>query len=213
MAGLDFLCDQTDDRLSISGPGWTVRFDRAGDRWTHSLWFGGPGHEPSEVVSAMESQPERDDPARIVSPVYQELHRHEPASDKTEGVCLLLTGHFFQHHFSAAISLFRDADRPGFVVLDFDVADRCRSPVESLAATYVVHLGSSELAAGDPHAIAWNRGSIVPGRPALDCSTAAGTLALAEAGRQGTRVQAMADIDPATFTHRLRYRWRWESSF
>ena len=44
-------------------------------------------HGPAEVVSAMESQSERDDPARIVSPVYQELHRHEPAGDADRG-CL-----------------------------------------------------------------------------------------------------------------------------
>ena len=62
----------------------------------------------------MESQPERDDPTRIVSPVYQELQRHESAGDQTGGVCLLLTGQFFQHHFSAAFSLFRDPDSPRY---------------------------------------------------------------------------------------------------
>ena len=138
----------------------------------------------------MESQSERDDPTRIVSPVYQELQRHEPASDRTDGVCLLLTGHFFQHHFSAAISLFRDPDSPSYVVVDFDVADRCRSPVQSLAATYLVRLGSSDLAEADPQEIAWNPGTIVPGRLELRCGPPCG-LALAEAGRQATRVQAL----------------------
>jgi hypothetical protein len=211
MPAAEITCDQTDERVAISGPGWTVRFDRAGDRWTHGLWFGISDVEPGEVVSAVESQPERDDPARIVSPVYQELHRHEPAGDQTDGVCLLLTGRFFQHHFSAAISLFRDPDSPRYVVLDFDVADRCRSPVLSLAATYLVRLGSSDLAEGDSHVIAWNRSTIVPGRLTVGCDSP-GTLALAEAGRQATRVQALAAIDSSTFTHRLRYRWLWESS-
>jgi hypothetical protein len=211
MAGSDFTCDQTDERISLSGPSWTVRFDRAGDRWTHSLRFDIADHDRAEVVRAVESQPERDDPARIVSPVYQELHRHETASDKTDGICLLLTGRFFQHHFSAAISLFREADSPRFVVLDFDVADRCRSPVASLAATYLVRLGSSELAEGEPQEISWNQGNLLPGRLELRCGPPCG-LALAEAGNQATRVQALAAIDAATFTHRLRYRWRWESS-
>jgi hypothetical protein len=211
MAAAEIACNQTDERLSISGPGWTVRFDRAADRWTHSFWFGSSDHEPAEVVGTVESLPERDDPARIVSPVYQELHRHEPASDQTDGVCLLLTGHFFQHHFSAAISVFRDPDDPRYVVVDCDVADRCRSPVESLAATYLVRLGFSDLAGGDPHRIAWDRSLIVPGRLAVACKTP-GTLALAEAGRQAMRVQVLAAIDPATFTHRVRYHWRWESS-
>ena len=211
MAGSDFTCYQTDDRLSISGPGWTLRFDRADDRWTHALWFDTADHRRAAVVSGVESQAERDDPARIVSPVYQELQRHEPAGDETDTVCLLVTGHFFQHHFSAAISLFRDPDSPNFVVVDFDVADRCRSPVQSLAATYLVRLGSSELAGADPQAVTWNPGTIVPGRLELRCDLPCG-VALAEAGRQAVRVQAMTVIDPAVFTHRLRYRWRWESS-
>jgi hypothetical protein len=211
MAGAEIAFDQTDERLSFHGMGWTVRFHRAGDHWTHSFWFGTPDHGPSEVISAVESQPERDDPMRIVSPVYQELHRHEPARERTDSVCLLLTGHFFQHHFSAAISVFHDPVFPSYVVVDFDVADRCRSPVLSLASTYLIRLGSSDLAEADPHEIAWYPGGIVPGRLELQCGPPCG-LALAEAGRQATRVQAFAAIDPATFTHRLRYRWRWETS-
>jgi hypothetical protein len=122
-----------------------------------------------------------------------------------------LTGHFFQHHFSAAISLRRDPESPGHLVLDFDVADRCRAPVLSLAATYLVRLGSSELVDASPHSIVWNLGMIAPGQLELGCDPPAG-LALAEAGRRATRVQALAAMDSATFTHRLRYRWRWESS-
>jgi hypothetical protein len=211
MAGSDFTCDQTDEQLSINGPDWTVGFDRAGDRWTHALWFGSPDHGPAGVVSAVESHGELDDPTRIASPVYQELHRHEPTGDQIDGVCLLLTGHFFQHHFSAAINLFRDPDSPSYLVLDFDVADRCRSPVQSLAATYLVRLGSSDLAEADPQEIAWNAATILPGRLKLECGRPCG-LSLAEAGRQAARVQAIANIDPATFTHRLHYRWRWESN-
>jgi hypothetical protein len=212
MAGSEFTCDQTDERLSINGPDWVVRFDRAGDRWTHRLLFGISDRDHAEIVSAVESDCERDDPTRIVSPVYQELQRHEPAGDQIDGVCLLLTGHFFQHHFSAAINLFRDPDSPSYVVLDFDVADRCRSPVQSLAATYLVRLGSSDLANADPQEIAWNPGMIVPGRVEIRCGPPC-RLALEEAGRQAARVQAMAVMDPAKFTHRLHYRWRWESNF
>jgi hypothetical protein len=213
MGGCEFRCDRTDERITLSRPSsdWTIRFNRAGDRWTHALWFGSSDHEPTEIVSAMESQADRDDPGRIVSPVYQELHRHEPAYNQTDGICLLLTGNFFQHHFSAVISLFRDPDSRHHAILDFDVADRCRRPVLSLAATYLVRRGSSDLAEADHHGIAWNPSTIVPGRLAVECISA-GTLALAEAGRLATRVQALATLDPALFTHRLRYRWRWEIS-
>jgi hypothetical protein len=147
-----------------------------------------------------------DDPMRILSPCYQELQRHEFAGDQIRGVCLLLTGHLFQHHFSAAVSLFRDPVDPRRVVLDFDLADRCRAPVASLAATYLVRLGSGDLAEGSDGAIAWN----VPGagRLELQCDPP-GSLALAEAGQAASRVQVNAWLHPTLFTHRLRYRWRW----
>ena len=49
----------------------------------------------------------------------------------------LLTGSSFNHHFSAVFSLYRDAEQPDSIVLDVDVADRFRGPVEKLAATYL----------------------------------------------------------------------------
>jgi hypothetical protein len=117
-----------------------------------------------------------------------------------------------QHHFSASVSLYRDQEAERFVVLEIDVADRCRAPVSALAATYLVRLGSSELADASQHAITWSgfapEAAPGPRRLELRCDPP-GSLALAEAGRNATRVQAVAAIDPAVFTHRLRYRWRW----
>ena len=72
------------------------------------------------------------------------------------GLCLLLTGTFFKHHFSAVVSLGIDPDRPDGLVLDVDVADRCRAPVDSLAATYTVRLDSGALADAGPQAIIWD---------------------------------------------------------
>ena len=96
-------------------------------------------------------------------------------------------------------------------MLEFDVADRCRASVENLAATYVVAVGSSELADCDPHRIVWTGGKL--GRASLELIAPAPTaLALAEAGRQATRVQAVALVEPATFTHRLSYRFCWTSA-
>jgi hypothetical protein len=37
----------------------------------------------------------------------------------------------------------------------------------------------------------------------------ASDVALAEAGRRATRVQAVAWLDRSTHTHRLIYCWRW----
>jgi len=123
----------------------------------------------------------------------------------------LLTGLSFSHHFSAAMTLSRDPRHPSGIVLEFDVADRCRSPVESLAATYLVGLDSDALEAADRGRIAWCVGPPNLGRLELVAGPQA-ALALAEAGRTATRVQIVAAIQPGTFTHRLRYCWRWTST-
>jgi hypothetical protein len=215
MADSQFTWQQTEDRCVINGPRARITFARIDDRWTHHLAFraeSSAGDDFVALVSTIEAEPDGGDPARIVSPVYQELQRHEFAGDHVRGICVLLTGHLHQHHFSAAVTLFRDQESERFVVLEIDVADRCRAPVSVLAATYLVRLGSSELADAGPHVITWS----VPAPDAgsgpkgleLRCDSP-GTVALAEAGRNATRVQALAAIDPAVYTHRLRYRWRW----
>jgi hypothetical protein len=196
----DFFWTESDDRAVMAGPGLLVTFARTGGRWTHRLEF-----DETEFVMAVESDPERDDATRVVSPVYQEIQQHERTD--APGLCALLTGQLAQHHFSAAMSLFRDVEQPNRLVLDIDIADRCRAPIESLAATYLVRLDSGALVDAGPNMIAWN---LLQGRLELDAEPPS-VLALAEAGRHATRVQALAAIQPGTFTHRLRYRWRWTS--
>jgi hypothetical protein len=198
--------DESDDRAVMSGPGLRLAFARVGDRWTHRLEL--PGEDEIEVARAVESDPERDSAARVVSPVYQEIQRHERAENP--GLCLVSTGRLFQHHFSAALSLRIDPDRPESLVLDIDVADRCRAPVESLAATYSVRFDGSALLDAGPRVITWGTEGRSPGRLELLADPPC-TLALAEAGRRASRVQVLAAIQPATFTYRLRYRWRWTS--
>jgi hypothetical protein len=206
-APLDFAWESSDDRTIISGPGLRIVFTRVIDRWTHSLQLA--GEEGYEIARAVETDPDRESDLRIVSPVYQEIHRHDLGLEQT--LCALLTGRLFQHHFSAAVSLRKHGERPGSVVLDFDVADRCRAPCESLAATYAVRLDSSALLDAGPGLISWEIGGQCPGRVDV-VALASCTLALAEAGTQRARVQAVAAIERGTFTHRLRYRWTWTSA-
>jgi hypothetical protein len=216
MGKVEFTWEQTDDRVSLRMPGGRLDFWRIGERWTHELRliqtaWALPVDWPAVVASSVETDPQHDDPRRIVSPVYQEIQRHEFSSDQLRGQCVLLTGRAFRHNFSAAITMAHDVDEPAFIVLDIDVADRCREPVESLAATYLVRLGSSELVDAGPHAVCWSGGSIGPSRLELRSEPPA-RLALAEAGRQASRVQVLGTIRPGEFTHRLRYRWRWSAA-
>jgi hypothetical protein len=214
MHRIDWQCDESDDRVVIQGADARMTFARLGDRWIHHLSFGRLDQhddEPTELISTEESDPRGDDPARVVSPVYQELHRHEFASDFDRGVCLLLTGRQFHHHFSAAVTIAADPERKGAVIVDFDVADRCRADVASLAATYLVRLGSSDLRDADAQSISWTSAAINQGLLTLQAE-ADGILALGEAGRQAARVQALARIASGSFTHRLHYRWLWATT-
>ena len=214
MQPTDWQCDESDDRVVIRGPDAQATFLRLGDRWIHHVSFGlreQTGAGLDELISTEESDLRQDDPARVVSPVYQELHRHTFAGDDDRGVCLLLTGRLFHHHFSAAVTFTTDHDHDGAVVVDFDVADRCRADVSSLAATYLVRLGSSALRDADSRSIVWTGGRLGEGVLTLR-SEAGAILALAEAGRQSTRAQALAQLAPGSFTHRLHYQWRWATT-
>src|SRR5262245_37012311 len=206
--------EQDDDRLVIYNQGLRLAFVRRAGRWVHHLALGEFAEDLSEsdqLISALECDPDRDDPTRVVSPVFQELHHHHVATEQGDGPCLLLTGHWFQHHFSASVTVSGDAGRPDSVMIDFDIADRCRSTVSALAATYLVRLGSGDLADASPEGIQWSGNALGAGRLAMAC-VPPGTLALAESGRVATRVQALAAIEGSKSTHRLRYFWRWDSN-
>ncbi len=216
MANCEFTWEESGDAVVMRGPNARITMARAAGRWTHHLAFGATSAndpEASPLISALESDPDSSDPTRVVSPVYQELQRHEFAGDRFRGICLLLTGHLFQHHFSAAVSLFRDPSDPAWIVLEFDIADRCRAPVASLAATYQLRLDSGDLVDANPEAIRWRIAADGAATSDLElrCDSP-GSLAMAEAGRASTRVQALAGLDPTLFTHRLRYQWRWQAA-
>jgi hypothetical protein len=202
-----FLWEEAPDRTDMCGLGMRAAFTRNGPLWVHALLV--PRADSVALVQTVDNDPEHGDPARVVSPVYQEIHRHECAADA--GLCLLLTGTFFQHHFSAAVTLGIDPERPDSPVLDVDVADRCRVRVAAFAATYTVQLDSGALKDASPQAIIWDVLGPDTGRLEL-VAIAPGTLALAEAGRNATRVQVVAAIESGSFTHRLRYRWRWTTN-
>jgi hypothetical protein len=202
---LELRANLGDDVATLMAPGLGVEFRKVGDRWSDAILCGDRGIVPPCFSTA---RPATEDPARVASPVYQDLQLH--GSDTGRSLCLLLTGLFFKHHFSAAVTLATDPQRAGRILLDYDVADRCRSPVESLAATYLVGFDSGALASADPGRIAWHVAAPTPGLLELVAPPPA-SLALGEAGRRGTLVQVLASIQPGSFTHRLRYCWRWTS--
>src|SRR4051794_25549088 len=98
-SGFEFVTDE--DRQMILAPGLRLMFLRAGDRWTHTLAVGNGDQEPlDEVAATVEGDLARDEPARVVSPAYQDVQPHRAEG----GMCALLTGQSTPHHFSAVVT-------------------------------------------------------------------------------------------------------------
>ena len=200
---LEFHADVGDDWASLRYHDFGVGFRRLGDRWAEVIL--GP-RSSQALASAFIVATVDQDPARLVHPVYQEAHLHQREDGSQP--CLLMTGRAFDHHFSASITLASDPSLASRILLDVDLADRCRSPVQLLSATYTVPLDSGALVDAAPDKVIWQVADPVPGRLELMAIPPA-SLTLAEAGRVATRVQIIAPIQPGMFTHRLRYRWCW----
>jgi hypothetical protein len=203
MSHADFKFRTGEDRQTILTPGLRLTFLRVGERWSHALAVGaGDQRLLAGIAATVEGEPARDNPARVISPAYQDVQPHFNEGE----VCALLTGQSIPHHFSAVVT----ARRVGpSVEIAVDIADRCRAPVEVLAATYLVQLGSSDLIDAGTDCIVWGGDALGRGRLEFTTSGGVGSVALAEAGRRATRVQALARLDPTTYTQRLFYSWRW----
>lgn len=189
--------EQSEHAGAIVLSGFRLAFAWTGDRWTHWIEL---GDVPRRAASAVEGG-EADDPARVVSPAYQQLHFQ--AGGPGEPALALLVGQSGRHHFSAAFAVKEMGGEAVEVVVD--VADRCREPIEALACTYRVDLPSGDLVAADPVRAEW---SISGGRLAFEAMPP-GRIGLAEAGRSATHVQAEARIDPDARTQRCVFLWRW----
>lgn len=207
-------CEQTDDRVEIEGPDWRISIRRRGGRWLHGLSFG--DFDPVEIerwplISSVESDRDAEDPTRVASPVYEELQRRDEPETSAKSVRLALSGKHFQHDFSAVLTVGDDPEEPGTIVANFDIANDCRGEVNSFAATYLVRLNSGALLSADSESIVWAGGPLGDGTLTFRVGPGA-ALALAEAGRHSSRIQALAGLKADSSTHQLRYQWRWATA-
>ena len=208
MSHTELLWEDGEDRKTLTARGLRLVFARSGDRWTHRLEVAESG---LAIAAPIEVDAEKADPTSIVSPVYQEIHVHEFGEDSATPRCILLTGRLFDHQFSAAVTFSLDPTHTHVVDVDWDVADRCRTTVAHFAATYQSPLVSGDLADAGPNSIRWASPSLGAGMLEFHAGPPE-SVALAEAGRNGTRFQAVAKLIPGDFTHRLRYRWKWAAA-
>jgi hypothetical protein len=203
----------------MCGPGVTVSFTRAINlahviRIRRERGTDGAGNPAAgERFVSVSSEGECDvDPARVSNPVYQELVKHELPRGQGPGLCVLLTGSSFQHHFSAVFGLYCDRAMPSAVVLEVNLADRCRMPIKTLAATYSVDHVDGEPGRFDAraHAVIWRGGPLGDGTLELLAEPPA-SVSARQMGDASTVLRVEGWIDPKTFTQRLNYRWRWTS--
>ena len=190
--------EEADESRAIVAAGLRLEFRRLSDRWTHALDVDAATGR-RRLAQAVEADADRDDPARVVSPTYQEIHIQADGP----AIRVFLVGQSGPHHFSAVFTVEESAEG---IVIEGDVADRCRAGVMALASTYVVEATSGDLLDADAARASWALSDL--GRLAFEV-VAPGSLALAEGGRRGTQVQAGARIDRDARTHRCQYLWRW----
>jgi hypothetical protein len=194
-------------RRSIVTPSLRLTFHWDGDRWSHHL------EDNATPVAfclarSIEAEPGEDEPAQIASPVYQHLAFQRGAS----GVQALLVGQAGARHDSAAFTVREDAEG---VIIEADVASRCRSSESAPCCAYVVTAAPGDLRDAGSGRISWEVAEPRAGRLVLESSTPPdppALLTLAESGRRATHVQADAIVVAGAATQRLGYRWRWTVS-
>jgi hypothetical protein len=188
--------DATEETQTLLAPPLELAFWWDGARWRHLLRI-----EGAVAAASVEWEPGRDDPARIVSPSYQQLH-----VDESHGAHrAMLVGQWGSHHGSAAFVI---ASEDESVAIEVDVAVRTRAGLTAMACTYQVERTSSGLIGADERAVGWAFES-PNGALWFETEGPAERIMLGEAGRRATRVQVERAIESSVSTQRLRYRWRW----
>jgi hypothetical protein len=136
---------------TIVTPELRLSFCRDEDRWCHLIEVR-PCERSSDrwpcLAEPAGSFSWPGEPGYIVNPVYQDIQvRRDGAA-----VLVLAVGQAGTHHFSAAIQVTHHWLRPNAhdmhlstSTLEFDVADRCRSPVFALESHYSVYTPPSIL--------------------------------------------------------------------
>ncbi len=214
------LRDDPEGGRSIVTARLILRFHRVGDRWTHAIELpagaeAAPAGEPSApepaarlpLVWAVEGDPARDDPARVVSPVYGTIQFSEtPAT----AIRATLSGSCGPHDFEATFDVW---ESDGGATVRVAVRHQTSHPIEATAATYWVDARSSDLIDADGESIRW--APLGEGRGELNFhAEPPARVDLSEAGRRATRVQA--STGPSAFLpgdgYAYTYSWIWVKS-
>ena len=200
--------ESSSDTETIVTSCFQLKFWYQNDHWRHEVVSEGDTASIPRL-SSVEAIMHNNDHGRVISPTYQQIHL-----DRTKSgvVRAMLVGQAGPHHFSAAFEVEED---PSGASISVDVADRCHSPVQALAATYAVERSPGlwgRVAVNG--SVDENQGNLV-----LDASNPVchlifsvdppGRHHLHEDSHGRIQAQALAQVDPKDQTHRFRYLWRW----
>jgi hypothetical protein len=211
--GLVELHESESERVITTAP-VRLRLRREGDRWTH-VFEVRRGGAWSPCAASVESIEGRDELA-VVSPTYQEVQVAPGARE--DQLALMLVGAFGRHYFAATVTVAANPrgllDHTQFV---FDVVDRCRLRIRSLAATYALSVPRPRTANAEQ--LSW----CVPGSPETAVLLKAapspmGPCRLAAGEPEGSpliaRVEAalpLGPLQPGPWSHRFVYSWAFAS--
>lgn len=200
---MPIVIEEADGLCSLAAGELRLEFRREGDRWGHRVVVRGAG---GDQVLAEALNPQGDETTGgLASPIYQEVS----IARGPDGPTLLAVGRHGAHHYAATFAL-REAGGtgPGGVVLEVDVADRCRAGGDGgpLAATYRVDAPPVCLTWGGPTGACW--GPEADGRFFMieGCRDGPGArVVVSEAGRGACVAQVLGEVGPHEETRRLRY--------
>jgi hypothetical protein len=207
----------TDDERIIVLPNFRLRFRRVGDRWTHALSI--QGRSWVTFAKALEWDQPADDPTKVVSPVFQELHSQGESE-------LLLVGQAGPHYFSASVQAsyrIRDGFNPhgaqgcwASSVFSFDIAQRCSIAVDFVECNYATYCRKPVLydctkeESWSDIGILWecdlpnDYGIFLEGTEGADPST---VVAISDDLEYGSRVRIAPKHLVPQGTNRIRYEW------
>ena len=209
--------EETEGLCSLFTPDLRLTFRWAEDRWTHAIEV---GEESGRRLFAesVEQSTFHGDPTRVSSPTYQDGHAGMEDSGE-EGRLWprnLLVGGSGPHHFSAAFTLYpttSSSTQPPLAyrqtMLSVSVADRCRTQINSLGATY--HIASD---AGVPNVSRRNLAIWTFPKEELQVALRVSNhgeisrgITLTESLSGGVLARAETETRTGQATHVLQYDW------
>jgi hypothetical protein len=183
---------------TIITPCFHYQFHWMGDHWKQEIVSVGGCQAIPQIwsIEGLISHHARLEPA---SPAYQRLVITKESPIVTVAH---LHGQAGPDNYSG---VFTFEERPDEVVINVKVKDHCTKPGKMLAATYLVQSSPGRLRPGESATITWHNPET---RLVLEAEPPARVEAH-EAGMGTIRLRALAEPDPSSEIHTLRYRWRW----